>query len=270
MSDDRLRAATERVDPKRIREQLLPQSGWRPWQTPNPALDIDEWVKKQGVKRGDLPAHFDQDGCPYWYVRRGLVTAVAMADQQAKHWREDHEQIVNPAKLRTRPATKPDYIAVTLDRYVAEAAAVTEGIEVLQKLISRFWQTHLGIDGNLFRYDQHKAVAGAPVKPDIDVGEVLAALQCLGPKLQTVMKNATIARKPWINNKGDIWKQTFVAHMGLVWLDLTGRRPTHAKPFEDFIGDAWASLGSPDTENFENAIRLVAPGFARHEDGPRG
>ena len=258
------------VDPERTRRQLLPRSGWRPWQIPNPALDIDEWVKKQGVKRGDLPAHFDQDGCPYWHVRRGLVTAVAMADQQAKQWNEDHEQIVIPDKLKTIPSTKPDYIADTLARYRAEAAAVAEEIEVLQKLISRFWQTHLGIDGNLFRYDQYKAVAGALVKPDIDVGEVLAALQCLSPKLQTVMESAAIARKPWVNNKGDIWKQTFVAYMGLVWLDLMGKPPTYSTPFQDFIADAWSSLGSPDIENFQNAIRLVAPGFARHRDGPQG
>jgi hypothetical protein len=250
------------IDPRKTRERLLPQAGWQPWRKPPLSLEIDEWVSKQHVKRGDLPAHFEQDGCPYWCARSGLVTAVTMADHQAKLWTEKDQQIVFPEKLVSVAATKPEYVEGTLARYIAEAAAVVEAIEVLQQRITRFGHTHLGVDGNLFRYDHYKGSAGTLGKSDIDASEVLIALQSLVPKLQAAIEGAAIARQPWINNQGDIWKQTFVAHLGLLWMDLKGRNPpTSSKPFQDFIGAAWASLDTSDDESFERAIKVVTRGF---------
>jgi len=90
------------IDPQKARERLLPQ-GWKPWQKPRRPLEIDEWVAKQKFERGVLPPHIEQDGCPYWYVRRGVVTAVHMADQQARQWTEKQKDL--------KFATKPEYIA---------------------------------------------------------------------------------------------------------------------------------------------------------------
>ena len=92
------------IDIQPLRQRLLPETDWRPWKKPNPTLEIDKWVRKQGLQRGDLPAHFEQEGCPYWYVRRGLVTAVQEAQRRrfevGDRWIEDAEENIRPKETQ--------------------------------------------------------------------------------------------------------------------------------------------------------------------------
>jgi hypothetical protein len=238
------------IDPQNARERLLPRSGWRPWQKPQPALEIDEWVAKQDLKRDDLPAHLEYDGCPYWYVRSGVVNAACSATSQAAQWAE-----------------KQEYIATALRRYGAEATAIAEASEALSQRISSFWQLHLGIDGNLFRYDHHK-VTKIPLKPEIDATDVIRLLQQLAVlpetlQLQAVLDAAATARKPWLNTQGNVWKNVFVSYLGLIWSDVMGGPPANSDPFRDFVADAWASL-DPDGDaktSFDRTVTKVTRGF---------
>ena len=246
------------IDPQKARERLLPQ-GWKPWQKPRRPLEIDEWVAKQKFERGVLPPHIEQDGCPYWYVRRGVVTAVHMADQQARQWTEKQKDL--------KFATKPEYIAATLEKYAHEASAIAETARLLHQQISGFWQLHLGIDGNLYRYD-HLKVAATPKKPKIDRAAALDILHQLATlsgtlKLDEIKEAADDARQVWVNNKIDIWKRTFVSSLGLVWLDLMKKPPKYSDPFKNFVADAWATLKGPE-ESFDRTVREVVPGFKAH------
>jgi hypothetical protein len=244
------------VDPQKARNRLLPRSGWRPWQKPRPALPIDEWVAKQNVKRGDLPAHLEQDACPYWYVRSGVATAAGMATQQAAQWAE-----------------KQVYIQDALSQYGDLATDIAKASESLRQMVSGFWQLHLSINGNLFRFDSYKA-AGILTKhkPEIERAEVLHFMQQLAIlpetlKLQDVTKASKDARKPWFEKQGDVWKHIFVGHLGLIWSDLMKRPPTNSDPFRGFVADAWASLDGHEEANFDRAVRKIAPRF-RRADGP--
>jgi hypothetical protein len=195
-----------------------------------------------------LPAHIDQEGCPYWYARRGTITAADTASQQSAHWVE-----------------KQQYIATTLDEYRSEAAAIAEASKYLLERLSRFWQLHLAVDGNLFRHDHHK-VAAIPIKPEIEASDVTRHMQELASlpaalKLQAVSDAVNAARQPWLNNQGDVWKSFFVGHLGLVWSDLMGQRPMNSDPFRGFVDDAWASLGGSPDESFDRAIVKVTRGF---------
>jgi hypothetical protein len=46
------------LDPKNIRGKLLPESGWRAWEKPQPLLEIDNWVAKKHFERDILPNHW--------------------------------------------------------------------------------------------------------------------------------------------------------------------------------------------------------------------
>jgi len=47
-----------------------------------------------------MPAHREQDGCPYWYVRRGITNAASVAEQQAAQWAEKQEYIATALPRR--------------------------------------------------------------------------------------------------------------------------------------------------------------------------
>jgi hypothetical protein len=215
---------------------------------------------KQGLKRGDLPAHFDQDSCPYWYVRRGLVTAVQISQQQAAAWAEKHDKYIVPNKLISVPATKPEAIANTLSRYEAEATNIVSAITDLKRLIGGFQQTHLGVDGRLYEFDHYKEKKGL-VKPEIDFSEALTALRPLVPQLESISKLAMTARKPWVNNQAEVWKHTFVAHLGLLFSDLKKKPPKNSGPFKRFINDAWVTLDCGRDEGFDRTVVSVAGQF---------
>jgi hypothetical protein len=250
---------TGAIDSRKVREQLLPAS-WQPWQKPRPALPIDEWVAQQKFARGILPPHIEQNGCPYWYVRCGVVTAVHMADQQACQWVEKQKDL--------RFETKPKYIEATLGKYADDATAIAETAKLLHQQISSFWQLHLGIDGNLYRYD-HPKVSAIPRNPEIDRAAVLGLLQQLAAlpetlKLNEIKDAADDARQVWVNNQGDIWKKTFVAHLGLIWLDLVKKPPRNSDPFKSFVADAWAALKGDPKESFDRTVLNVVPGFSTY------
>jgi hypothetical protein len=252
------------IDIQPLRQRLLPETDWRPWKKPNPTLEIDKWVSKQGLQRGDLPAHFEQEGCPYWYVRRGLITAVQEAQRHAAAWTEKRDRYIVPDKLISVPATKPEAIAATLSRYEAEATSIASAINDLNKLIGRFLQTHLGVDGRLYEFDHVKEKSGL-IKPEIDFAEALVALQPLVPKLQSISDIAITAREPWINNPSDVWKHTFVAHLGLLFSDITKKPPKNSGPFQKFIDDAWVTLASGHDENFAHTIVKVTQQFRQRQ-----
>jgi hypothetical protein len=211
----------------------------------------------------DLLAHFDQKGCPYWYVRRGLVTAVQEAQRHAAAWSEKRDQYVKPHKRISVPATKPEAIRETLSRYEAEATSIASAINDLNKLIGRFWQTHLGVDGRLYEFDHVKEKEGL-IKPEIDFAEALAALRPLVPKLQSISEIAITAREPWINNPSDIWKHSFVAHLGLLFLDITKKPPKNSDPFKKFINDAWNTLECGRDQKFDHTVVNVTRQFKQH------
>ena len=252
------------IDVQRLRQRLLPETGWQPWKKPNPTLEIDKWVSRQGLQRGDLPAHFDQDSCPYWYVRRGLVTAVQEAQRHAAAWSEKRDQYIVPDKLISVPATKPEAIRETLSRYEAEATSIASAITDLNRLIGRFWQTHLGVDGRLYEFDHVKEKEGL-VKPDINFAEALTALQSLVPKLQSISNLAITAREPWINNTSDIWKHSFVAHLGLLFSDITKKPPKNSDPFKKFINDAWNTLERGRDQKFDHTVVKVTQQFRQRQ-----
>jgi hypothetical protein len=240
------------IDLQIARELLLPRSGWAPWEKPKPALAIDEWVSKQNLQRGILPAHIEHDGCPYWYARRGVAIAAELASQQDESWTE-----------------KQDYIKDSLQRYEGAAKDIREKTQELIQLISSFWQLHLGIDGNMFRYD-HYSVPDVPRKPEIDALEVMRYLTLLPDvlKLKAVSNAAAVARKRWVNTQGDVWKNIFVGHLGLIWQDLVGKPPTLSDPFQQFVADAWASLHPKGGDAvFDRAIRTITEGFRTPVDG---
>jgi hypothetical protein len=238
---------TGAIDSRKVREQLLPAS-WQPWQKPRPALPIDEWVVQQKFVHGILPSHIEHDGCPFWYVRRGVVTAVCLADEQ-----DDPRRV--------------EYIRDRLEKYATQADAIATAAKALGERISSFWQLHLGIDGNLYRFD-HLKVADIQPQPEIRQDDVLGFLQQLAAmpeklKLVEIRDAATAARQIWINNQGDVWKSRFVAHLGLVWLDLKKKPPMNSDPFKKFVADAWATLEGPE-ESFDRTVRDVVPGFKAH------
>jgi hypothetical protein len=175
-----------------------------------------------------------------------------MADQQADQWAVEQRCLGSK--------TKPEYIATTLEKYADEAAAIAHATKRLHERFSSFWQRHLGIDGNLYRYDRPK-VAATPPKPDIDGAAVLEFLQQLHSKLNEVTDTASAARKAWTNNHPDVWKQTFVAHLGLIWQDLMKKPPPGSDLFKDFVADAWASLEGNPKESFDRTVRDTIPGF---------
>jgi hypothetical protein len=240
------------IDPQKVRERLLPQSGWRAWQKPRDHLSIDgwvyDWVSKKKNKPGDLPAHLDHDACPYWYARSGVVTAVHAADRQLALWSE-----------------KQEYIAKTLDDYKAEAAGIIEASQHLRERMSRFLHLYLAINGNMFRHDHYK-VADVPAKPELDeiavrrLSQELAALP-VTLKLSEALSATAAARERWVNNQGDVWKNVFVGLLGSVWKDLTKSPPKNADPFKEFVAEAWATIDGDPDESFDWTIVTVTRGF---------
>jgi hypothetical protein len=241
---------TGAIDPRK-RKQLLPAS-WQPWQKPRPALPIDEWVAQQKFAHGILPSHIEHDGCPFRYARQGIVTAVHLADEQ--------------------DLQRSGYIRDRLEKYATEADAIATAAKALGERISGFWQTHLGIDGYLYRFD-HLKVADIQPQPEISQDDVLGFLQQLAAipeklKLVEIRDNATAARQIWINNQGDVWKSRFVAHLGLVWQDMIRKPPTNSDPFKGFVTAAWDTIAPKrPSESFDRAVRSITAGF-RAADAP--
>jgi hypothetical protein len=235
--------------------EWLSGATWPHWKKPRNALPIDEKIEALRGRKGRIGLRSKAElerlngnkrFCPFFDVRVWIAYAVGeslCSNERQTAWREAG------LKLKT---TAKQLMAIN-----AASAEVFRG-------------------ANPFEFVFLGSIDGAAIrKPDLArsrdfVHSFLRAKQnaiALCSELRTAYGfiESEKRRISPASNRGNVWLQMFVEMLGYYWYFLTGKRPSTAPLFADFVLAAYQSLGGREID-LESEIKTVVKRVGRRSD----